>query len=285
MRHSTKETENSNFESLDFSQDFGVLDPSSSTGDRVYASRPENGTQVLADVKFHHNCGEGPWYVFLMLNVAPKSFKQTEIRIHTHPSTVEYVQNMMYSTRKDLWRIVLSVGPFVSFERAVDFFKAWADKTRGCPSRFSKCVSLMIDPRFKPDCVSIYVTPFSPFDAENVFGKVEKLRSEFFVSSVDMDSRKKSEPEVVAPATTRSSRRGFSANRFSSVECEGVVAPENDDPTFFVMRALLKRDAEDARRNVLGKWWQNRASLGEKKESTLEENDYLMKLEDIFSQE
>lgn len=225
-----------------------------------------------------HSCGEGPWYVFLMLNVAPKSSKQTEIRIHSYPATVEHVQNMMYASKKELWRIVLCVGHFSRFRHAVDFFKSWSDKTRGCASRFSKCISLIASPdrhvRYPGDELILFVTPLSPFDMDSTFRSVERLRSKFFVSFSEVgrdDGCDEEEREEKEDGVGRTRSR--------------------EDPMYAVTRGLVSRDIRDTKRRVLRKWWNNGAN---RKKAIVAGNDsgedeedglHLVKLQDILSRE
>ncbi len=80
-------------------------------------------------------CGSPPWNVFLMVNLGAKAVKQTEIRIHSQPGTVELMQNQIYGNNRELWHTVMSIGPFYNWDKVLHFAHAWSQDTRGNRSR------------------------------------------------------------------------------------------------------------------------------------------------------
>jgi hypothetical protein len=183
-----------------------------------------------------------------MVNIAPKSSKRTEIRIHSSPSKIEFVQNMLYSSAKELWRVVISVGPFFKFHRAVVFFRSWADKTRGCPSRLTRGISLALD-FSKSENLSLYVTPFSASDGKSIFKDIELLKSAFFATPIADD----------------------------------IVKNEKENVS---LKELISQDRiKKSQRNVLMYWWNNRIRKESSNTSSEEEdakNIYETKFSDIF---
>lgn len=86
--------------------------------------------------------GNPPWYVFLVVNLGPKAIKQTDIRIHSDPDVIEYIQNRIYATSREIWHTVMSIGPFFVWDKALDFMRCWSQYTRGNRSRIVRGVVL-----------------------------------------------------------------------------------------------------------------------------------------------
>ena len=80
-------------------------------------------------------CGDPPWFVFLLVNVSETASKKTDIRIHSLPNVVEFVQNIIRPGKSQLWRIVMAIGEFHRWENAIAFSHKWENGKRGCKSR------------------------------------------------------------------------------------------------------------------------------------------------------
>lgn len=82
--------------------------------------------------------GLGPWFNCLFFNTHDKSKKKTHIIAHTHPHLGLDYLNRNYEG----WAIVQKIGPFERWQDAVDFHKAWNEKTRGKVPRFERGIEL-----------------------------------------------------------------------------------------------------------------------------------------------
>lgn len=106
------------------------------------------------------NCGQAPWCVFLVVNMAPNkdSAHQTEIRIHSSPEVVEYVQNKIYANNREIWHVIMSIGHFHVWDKAVHFAQMWLDEIRGFRSRITKGFQLFHQYKDKEN-LTMYITP------------------------------------------------------------------------------------------------------------------------------
>jgi len=68
--------------------------------------------------------GFGPWFTFLVYNLAPKPKKKTAILIHSDPHWVLDIQNHE-AAGTELWKPALVVGPFCSSRHAENFKSLW----------------------------------------------------------------------------------------------------------------------------------------------------------------
>lgn len=80
---------------------------------------------------FGERCGGAPWWVFLMINLAVKPQKLTEIRVHNCPEAVAFSRNRTLSPRHHVWAVVQRTGPFWKATDALFVFRLWEHKTRG----------------------------------------------------------------------------------------------------------------------------------------------------------
>lgn len=119
-------------------------------------------------IKPIHQCGNGPWFVFMIINIAQKSLKKTEIKIHTYPNLVEYIQNSLRSTKKQIWRVVISIGPFDDWIFALIFYYMWENGKRGCKSRMMEGINLF--KKYKHIFnLDIYITPYTKSETKKIY--------------------------------------------------------------------------------------------------------------------
>lgn len=91
--------------------------------------------------------GKPPWNIFMMVNILPPSndtmsSKRTEIRIHSNPATIECVQNALYPSKKQMWKVIMIMGPFYDAKETLQLFNEWSSRSRGCKSRISIGINL-----------------------------------------------------------------------------------------------------------------------------------------------
>jgi hypothetical protein len=128
--------------------------------------------------------GTPPWNIFMMVNILPScenmSSKRTEIRIHSCPATIESVQNALYPTKNQIWKVIMIMGPFYDAKETLDLFNEWSSRSRGCKSRISIGINLFKTHRLKKNLV-LYIT--------------NKKRSELILSEIDHSGKKGLETE------------------------------------------------------------------------------------------
>ena len=113
-------------------------------------------------------------YVFLMINLAIKATKHTEIRISLNPEAVVFERNQPDSSQ-NLWVIILRVKGFKNYVNALEFYNYWESKTRGTTSRIAKALELG---KFyaKNEQLTIIVTPYTKEEQlERIKSKKENL--------------------------------------------------------------------------------------------------------------
>lgn len=82
--------------------------------------------------------GMGPWFNCLFFNTNERSKKKTHLLAHTLPHLgLDYLNR-----NSEGWAIIQKIGPFEVWQDAVDFHKAWNEKTRGKVPRFERGLEL-----------------------------------------------------------------------------------------------------------------------------------------------
>lgn len=84
----------------------------------------------------HNKIEEEYYYVFLMINLAEKATKHTEIRVAYNPEAYVFNRNQP-NTSQNQWVVIYRVGKFNDEKRALEFFSRWENKTRGVSSRIA----------------------------------------------------------------------------------------------------------------------------------------------------
>ena len=99
--------------------------------------------------------GPGPWFAFMLVNVGHKASvkKQTEIRCHSHVQLVQELKNL--NSAGD-WRILMCMGPFDDWDKAITFTSLWSNKTRGQMPRIAK--GLYLANKFRQEGYTVYCT-------------------------------------------------------------------------------------------------------------------------------
>jgi hypothetical protein len=87
-------------------------------------------------------CGGAPLWVFLMINLAPKPQKLTEIRVHRYLEAAAFAMNRTKSPEHHVWVPVAWAGPFREVRDAVFIFEQWEHRTRGPGPRIVQGVYL-----------------------------------------------------------------------------------------------------------------------------------------------
>lgn len=99
--------------------------------------------------------GPGPWFAFMLVNVGQKASvkKQTEIRCHTHVQLIQELKNL--NSAGD-WRVLMCMGPFDDWDKAIAFTSLWSNKTRGQMPRIAK--GLYLANKFRSEGYTVYCT-------------------------------------------------------------------------------------------------------------------------------
>lgn len=116
--------------------------------------------------------GPGPWFAFMLVNVGEKASvkKQTEIRCHTHLKLIQELKNLHSAGD---WRILMSMGPFNDWDKAITFTSLWSNKTRGQMPRIAK--GLYLANKFKSEGYTVYCTHQTKTEFINLLKKRKLL--------------------------------------------------------------------------------------------------------------
>jgi hypothetical protein len=127
-------------------------------------------------------CGDKPWFVFMLVNIVSNSVKKTEIKIHSSPAVIEYIRNILYPSKKQIWKVVLCIGPFHEWYITLKFCHMWESGIRGCKSRLIRGLELFS--KYKDDLnLVVMITPYNKKKAKQLYKRNKQNQRIFNVLS------------------------------------------------------------------------------------------------------